>query len=248
MTAWSKLRRAVRGRMMLGPKCLEARRSILSISFDDFPRTAWTNGGGILAARGIKATYFTAGALCGRGFDANECFTLRDLEEVAAAGHEVGCHTFEHLNLLDVDRAALASSLDKNADFIRSAIGSRPRSFAFPYGILPPIAARRLCAERFLTSRGVNFGSNSGIFDGSNLRGASLGLGGSRMRDLESLFEKTKATGGWVVLVTHDVQEKPSSYGCKPGHLEWVIRCAQQYGFEIKPIGEVYTRDLLRRL
>jgi peptidoglycan/xylan/chitin deacetylase (PgdA/CDA1 family) len=44
---------------------LAGKRPVASITFDDVPKNAWTQGGPVLARRGIRATYYTTGGFCG---------------------------------------------------------------------------------------------------------------------------------------------------------------------------------------
>ncbi|HEY2836509.1 MAG TPA: polysaccharide deacetylase family protein, partial [Rhizomicrobium sp.] len=43
---------------------LTAGRPIASITFDDFPKSAWSEGGPVLARHGVRATYYTSGSFC----------------------------------------------------------------------------------------------------------------------------------------------------------------------------------------
>ncbi|HLI20508.1 MAG TPA: polysaccharide deacetylase family protein, partial [Stellaceae bacterium] len=75
------------------------REPVVSFSFDDFPRSALTEGGRILKQAGWVGTYFTAGSFCGRTIDGTEYFTREDVLRAAEEGHEIACHTFSHLRL-----------------------------------------------------------------------------------------------------------------------------------------------------
>ncbi len=48
------------------PARLTGRRAIASITFDDFPKSAWETGGKVLAKHKARGTYYTAGNFCGR--------------------------------------------------------------------------------------------------------------------------------------------------------------------------------------
>jgi peptidoglycan/xylan/chitin deacetylase (PgdA/CDA1 family) len=89
----------------------------ISITFDDFPRTAWTEGGAVLASHGGKATYYVSGRLCGGTMDGQEQFRDSDLAALDEAGHEVGCHTFDHISAVKVSTATYALSFEANARF-----------------------------------------------------------------------------------------------------------------------------------
>ncbi len=51
--------------LLVKPAPLRPDAAIASLSFDDFPRSAWTVGGPILARHGVRATYYVAGRFCG---------------------------------------------------------------------------------------------------------------------------------------------------------------------------------------
>src|ERR1700709_1220766 len=74
---------------------------IASVTFDDFPRSAWTGGQPLLAKYGAKATYYVAGSFSGRNIDGLEYFIDQDLIDLNRAGHEIGNHTFAHWNVRD---------------------------------------------------------------------------------------------------------------------------------------------------
>src|SRR3569833_3816921 len=78
------------------PARLQFERPVASFSFDDFPMSAWETGGPILARHGVRATYYAAGAFCGRRVDGIDYYDEETLREIQAAGHEIGCHTFSH--------------------------------------------------------------------------------------------------------------------------------------------------------
>jgi len=124
-------------------------RGVFSLSFDDFPATAWTEAGPILAEHGVKATYYVCGGLAdGVNMDRDQ-FQVPHLQALHAAGHEVGCHTFGHTSALRMDANALRLSLDANAAWIAERLdGHRMTSFAWPFGDAT-VGAKRVVRERF---------------------------------------------------------------------------------------------------
>jgi len=56
------------------------------------------------------------------------------VEEVVAAGHEVGNHTWSHVNLNDADEETTRTEIERGADAIAAAIGARPTLFRPPRG------------------------------------------------------------------------------------------------------------------
>src|SRR6476620_11188884 len=95
------------------------RAPIATISFDDFPRSAWTVGGRILESHGIRGTYFVSAAFSpdrlrnGAAYGITPGVTYYELGDLAAAyerGHEIGCHTFDHIRAPELTNEALEQS------------------------------------------------------------------------------------------------------------------------------------------
>ncbi|HSR10529.1 MAG TPA: polysaccharide deacetylase family protein, partial [Thermodesulfobacteriota bacterium] len=68
----------------------------ISFTFDDFPRSALHKGGSILSDFNLRATYYASFSLMGKENETGPIFTAADLQDLFAAGHELGCHTFDH--------------------------------------------------------------------------------------------------------------------------------------------------------
>jgi polysaccharide deacetylase family protein (PEP-CTERM system associated) len=75
----------------------------------------------LFARRGAKATFFCLGWIAER---------LPDLiAEVAAAGHEIGSHGYDHRLLPDLGRGGFAADLARTADILLGITGVAPTSF-----------------------------------------------------------------------------------------------------------------------
>lgn len=219
------------------PRPLPARATgVLSVSFDDFPRTAWTEGGAVLAAHGVKGTYFACGGLCGRSFLDLAQFNALDLQAASEAGHEIGCHSFSHLSARHVRLEAYRADLDANAAFLQERLGQRAETFAYPYGFLTP-AAQLLAVSRYRAARGVYAGLEAGqAADHANLKAIGFETRQMARHDLPALIAAAAAAKGWLILFTHDVQDRPSPYGCTPRALDEVLAAARRAGLEIRPV------------
>jgi peptidoglycan/xylan/chitin deacetylase (PgdA/CDA1 family) len=216
-------------------------RGIFSLSFDDFPATAWTEAGPILADHGVKATYYVCGGLAdGVNMDRDQ-FQVPHLQALHAAGHEVGCHTFGHTSALRMDAQALRLSLDANAAWVAERLdGHRMTTFAWPFGDAT-VGAKRLVRERFSMARGVRDGVNAGREDRALIK--SIGLESRRLPgyDLEDLMAEAAASKGWLTAYGHDVSDRPTDYGCTPADLDRVLQLAKAAGLEIAPVGVAWA-------
>jgi peptidoglycan/xylan/chitin deacetylase (PgdA/CDA1 family) len=81
-----------------------------------------------LAEHDVRATFFLLGSMVERA--------PALAAEIAAAGHEVGVHGFDHRYLPARRPAAARSDLHRATDVIERATGLRPRLFRPPYGVL----------------------------------------------------------------------------------------------------------------
>ena len=216
-------------------------RGVFSLSFDDFPASAWTEAGPVLTDHGVKATYYVCGGLAdGINMDRDQ-FRVPHLQALHAAGHEVGCHTFGHTSALRMDTEALRLSLDANAAWVAERLdGHRMTTFAWPFGDAT-VGAKRLVRERFAMARGVRDGVNAGPEDRALIK--SIGLERRRLSgyDLEGLMAEAAASKGWLTAYGHDVSDRPTDYGCTPEDLDRVLRAAKSAGLEIAPVGVAWA-------
>jgi len=217
-------------------------RPIASFTFDDFPRSAWTTGGPLLAAYAAKATFFASGGLCGASEDGIDYFERDDLLAATAAGHEIGCHAFTHRRSPGVGSAEWLEDLERNQSFIRSVLGEfQPRSFAYPFGDVSP-RTKALASARFPVSRGIWRGVNHGTVDLAQLRVQPLEMRSWTAREVERRVRRAQTTNGWLVFFSHDVAERPSPYGTTPAMLEHALHAVRQAGFDILTLGDAYER------
>src|SRR5580698_1740076 len=124
------------GRMVrVRPARLAGAKPVASISFDDFPKSAWKVGGAVLARHKARATYYTAGGFCGRTVNGMEFYDAGDLTALAAAGHEIGCHGFAHQPTPTLSTPELKQDAGRNAEFLKPFLGgAAPVSYAYPFG------------------------------------------------------------------------------------------------------------------
>jgi peptidoglycan/xylan/chitin deacetylase (PgdA/CDA1 family) len=101
----------------------------VALTFDDGPDPESTPEFlRVLAERKVRATFFMLGSMVAKapGLAA----------EIAAAGHEVGVHGFDHRYLTVRGPRATRSDLTRATDLIATITGTRPTLFRPPYGVL----------------------------------------------------------------------------------------------------------------
>ena len=103
----------------------------IAITFDDGPHPGQTGRIlKVLEEYGIQATFFVIGQ--------NVRNYPQVLSQVAAAGHEIGNHTYHHLDVSKLDSDSLRRELQLTAAAVRSLTGAECRLFRPPTGAIRP--------------------------------------------------------------------------------------------------------------
>jgi peptidoglycan/xylan/chitin deacetylase (PgdA/CDA1 family) len=101
----------------------------IAITFDDGPVVPNTPRLlDMLAARGIKATFFTVGT--------NVARNPNIVRRIVSDGHELANHTWTHPYLSRLSDAAVRSELQRSHDAMTSITGVAPRMYRPPYGAI----------------------------------------------------------------------------------------------------------------
>ncbi len=215
---------------------------LVSFTFDDFPRSAWSVGGPIMAAADVRASYYVSGGFEGRTRDGVEHFRRDDLAALHEAGHEVGCHTFDHLRLTTASRADADATIARNDAFVRETLGDvAMTSFAYPYGDVT-IPTKRYIGAKFPIARGIWDRVNTGRADMNQLRSVGMERKSFDGVDFDAHIAETVASKGWLIFYSHDVDENPTEYGCTPKQLEGMIARVTAAGVEILPVKDAAAR------
>jgi peptidoglycan/xylan/chitin deacetylase (PgdA/CDA1 family) len=198
---------------------LPAGRTIASITFDDVPDSAALVGAPILERHGARGTFYIAGATCGVR---DALWTVVSREQVRAihdAGHEIACHTANHVNVQSLNSDALNAECDLNAALLGEICGNLElTNFAYPFGDLG-LRQRTLLQGRFASCRTIyEFSNMSPITPG---RLGAIGLfDATKTREwIRRLIESARGRGGWLVFYTHDVSQSPTFMGTSPALL-----------------------------
>jgi len=192
-------------------------RPMVSFCFDDAPQSAALAGADILEARGLKGTYFISMGLAGQDGPMGANADAAQLGRLLEAGHEIGCHTFSHLNCGTAPAGAVEGEADRNLQALGALGAPPPVTFAYPYGEVSAVAKATL-GKRFFLSRALHHGL---IGRGSDLNQAPAvgieGPGGEAVA--RHWLRRALNERAWLILYSHDVREGPSPFGCTPDAL-----------------------------
>ncbi|GGZ30593.1 polysaccharide deacetylase family protein [Asticcacaulis endophyticus] len=217
------------------------KRPLITFSFDDAPQSALTEGARILEAYDARGTYFISTGLMGNESHLGKYLTGDEVRALSDRGHEIACHTYEHLDCGRTDANTIAHSLARNRAEL-SALGVTGIStFAYPYGDVSP-QAKSVLSRTYASARALHHGL---ITTGTDLNQApAIGIEGENGEAVGiKWIEAARATkDAWLVLYTHDVREAPSTWGCTIKTFERLVRCAREHDFEIVTYAEGVRR------
>ena len=245
-TMWSEARARVNHRLAMHlriePFRLLNPTPMVSFTFDDIPESAATLGAEMLEAHNATGTFYVAGGLVEA--PPPNCRMIGDQQIVAlhAKGHEIGCHTFSHARVCDLDGPALSGEIDRNRRYLETLDPSiRIQNFAYPFGY-GSFARSRQLKSTFRSSRSIVPGVNRDVVDLQFLQAMPLIDGRIDCAQIDQAFNETLESNGWLIFYTHDVARPPSPFGCSPALLDHALRAAQRRNVEVLNIADALER------
>ncbi len=188
-------------------------RPLVALTFDDGPDPKYTPSLlDVLAAAGVRAAFF----MVGRHVEAAPAVA----RDVAAAGHDLGNHTYGHRHLWTLSPGASIAEVDRGAAAIANATSMTPRYFRPPWGAFnwaAYVRAGQLGEARVLWS----VRPEGWLFPASAPRMAA--------------YVVRKAHPGAIVNL-HDRGGHPSTPGATCEALPRMIAGLRDRGFEIVPL------------
>ena len=219
------------------PARLAGQRPVASITFDDFPKSAWENGGRVLGEYGVRGTYYTAGGFCGRTVDGTVFYDADDLKALAAAGHEIASHGFGHQPTPELSGEALAEDAARNADFLAPFAGGPVQSYAYPHGAAS-LRAKKFLSTRFTSLRGTHQGLNAGTVDLAQLNALSIEKRNWNEDSLARAVARAQHDNAWMVFYTHGVSDDAGRYDASAAMLRQVLDRLAAARIPVLPVRE----------
>jgi peptidoglycan/xylan/chitin deacetylase (PgdA/CDA1 family) len=216
---------------------LPSDKKIVSFTFDDCPESAFVNGARILESYGLRGTFYTSMRFEGDQLDGRMLFTAKQLHQIYNKGHEVGCHTYDHINCFNSSEVSIRNNCQKNQKRIKDLIGAPCKSFSYPYGDFD-LSAKRLIGEMYRCARTVKPGLNCSQIDLNALKSVPIfEIIGEK--NIFKWIDKLDAIGGWLIFYTHDIENNPSQYGCSVELFQKTVAECSKRGYLIMPVKKV---------
>ena len=212
-------------------------RPIISFTFDDVPKSSCVRGGQILKEYALSATYYLSMHLMDRVYSIGTAFSRNDLANIIAAGHEIGCHTYGHLDAWNTNPDVFEASIRENQSKLDEIYpGKAFKTFSYPINTPRP-RIKQEAGEYYICCRGGGQTYNSNTIDLNLLKGYFIDKRNRDNRDsIVKIIIESRDNNGWLIFCTHDIGENPSPYGCTPQLLEDLVRYSDRSGARILPV------------
>lgn len=213
-------------------------RAIVSFTFDDCPKSGLINGVQAIESAGWQTTVYVACGLFGIENHLGKMMGAEDAQALHAAGHEIGEHTFSHLDAKSMKLTSFELDISRNQIEL-AKLGLPPsETFAYPYGETYP-GLKKAMQDKFRGSRGINRKIHTHRVDLNQI--GSLPLYSSSMDMAVKAVNDLVKTGGWLTFFTHDVRDNPSEYGCKPEDIRKILEVVKASGADVLNIKDAIT-------
>ena len=180
---------------------------IVSVTFDDGWLSAKENGAQILGRMGdMKATYYiNPGTL-----NTTEIMTDSDIQDLRRAGHQIGSHTYSHIDITSYSLDFIRRDMQKANNYFYK-LGIDKIDFASPYGKYD-----NNVLDITMQSNASNRGTEKGINTKNNIDRSMLKALFIRKdisdAELKEYLSRTKETNGWLILIYHKIEASDSEF------------------------------------
>jgi peptidoglycan/xylan/chitin deacetylase (PgdA/CDA1 family) len=190
----------------------------VAITIDDGPHPAYTPR--LLAElkqANVHATFFVVGMMAAKYPDL--------IKAEAAAGHQIGTHSYTHPNLRQLSAAQVKGELAQGADVITRITGKRPDAFRPPYGFYNDFVLKTA------TSLGLTLTMWS-VYSGDSA--------GKKPAQIQQTVFKEARNGSIILL--HD------GFGYTPKVLPALLEGLKRRGFQFVTIDQLIAQEQANRL
>lgn len=212
---------------------------IISVTFDDFPKTAANIGAPMLEAKGWRGTYYTSAKLEGTTNHHGPQFDRRDVIALDKAGHEIAGHSHDHSDLSQMSLEAVINQVKENkAELTAYNLGQSIDNFAYPFGAASA-SLKALLQNEYRSMRGIRAHTHQGSADLNEL--SSYGYYSSTAGSIIDRIGGLKNKPVWMTLFTHDIQDAPTPWGCTEGEFQALLDAIESSGARVMTIRQALT-------
>jgi peptidoglycan/xylan/chitin deacetylase (PgdA/CDA1 family) len=191
-------------------------RAMVSFTFDDGKKNQFRYAMPILDRARLKGSFYVIGGAVDDWPEYRADYMTAAEIKTLSKKHEVGNHTWNHGNLLELTKGKSGSEAEKalKAEFSRAqdklakVTGVRPKTCAYPYGAVNS-AVSKIAKQYFAACRTTSSGLNSPGDDLTKLKIFYM-TSKTTTAQLEKALANAKRENKWIILCYHSVKETDS--------------------------------------
>lgn len=215
---------------------------MITFTFDDFPRSAFTCGANIVESAGARATYYVAMEMMNTVNRLGPQFHIGDLHALAGRGHEIAIHGYRHLSARKISVKDFVRDVAECREALHHCLTDAVSgNFAYPYGEAT-LASKLVLGPHMTSSRGTMPGLNGPDVDLNLLRANPIYGGEDQAEPALRLIAQNRSRRSWLIFYSHDVAENPSPYGCTPALLQTVVSAAAESGARLLTVADAVNK------
>ncbi len=215
-------------------------RPIVSFTFDDCPRSVIDYAIRPLETEHWTATLYIACGLLDQTNHHGAMMSAQDVKALHDAGHEIGCHSFSHIDAVQTTMAAFLSDLERNQNVLQQIGVSASTTFAYPFGQTSP-AIKKYLGGHFAGLRGIEPGIMRHYADLNQIRSTPLYSGAAIENAIRQIADLSRMPG-WLTFYTHDICDEPSAWGCTPDEFQQIISAVKSSGAHVLSMAKAITQ------
>lgn len=219
---------------------IKTERPLISFSFDDCPQSVVKHALPALEKRGWRGTIYAAMGLCETTNHLGLHMSEAEIKTAYLAGHEIGNHTYTHIDARAVSIQAYLMDIAKTEARLAALDIPKARTFAYPYGELT-LQSKRVLSNHFDLMRGI-YPIGNGMHMDLNQAASERLYSGEEFETCLKTISGLEQHPKWINIFTHDVRENPSEFGCTPAEFEQVLEAAHAVNAEVLPLSDALDR------
>lgn len=198
---------------------------LITVTFDDGWESVYTTALPLFQKYGIPTTQYVLSGVS----DDERYLSVAQIKNLQKLGHDIGCHTVDHADLVTVNDDQLKHELKDCKTTMEEELGTKVVDFASPYGssndktmaAIKNIYRSHRNTNGDITTNGVsdqdvNMRNGFNVYD---IQAITLRRE-TTIEELQRAIDYTVKNNAWLVLNYHDVEEGGSKFGLNAETLE----------------------------
>jgi peptidoglycan/xylan/chitin deacetylase (PgdA/CDA1 family) len=215
---------------------------IITITFDDGWESVYTNALPTLQRNGLKTTQYLISGV----FDNPSYMSIKQIQSMQKAGHEVGAHTASHADLTQLDEQQLTYELVDSQKALTKHFGAVV-DFTSPYGAYNAHTLK-VIGQYYRSQKNAEGDPAANELEAINIRSGfnALNIKSYSVRktttpdDLRKLIKAAQDHNGWLILTYHQVDDSEDLYAITPVVFEQQMELVKNSDIRSATVGEVF--------